>query len=124
MHGFYQPHGGNNQQTEAGEAISFEKSWQQDLELAYGEMGLLPDTFLEMRPCDWQARKRGFFRAEERQWAHTRLIVAALTGQKPTSIIKLSFDRVESSITTKEDADRILKQWEERQKRLKQQHGQ
>lgn len=86
--------------------------------MAYGEMGLLPEQFLEMRRCDWFSRKRGHYRAEEKQWAHTRLIVAALTGQKPTKVMPLSFDQAESSVTTKEDAERILRNFNERQKQL------
>lgn len=101
-----------------GEPITFAEAWRRDEELAFGEMGLSPYDFLEMTPQHWKAKKRGFFLAEEKQWAHTRLIVAALTGQKPTQIIRLSFDKTESSVTTQEDAERILKKFEERQKQL------
>lgn len=69
---------------------------------------MLPADFLEMRPCDWHAKKRGFFRKEEKAWEHTRLIVAALTGEKPQKIIQLSTDRKEVQHTTQEDARRIL----------------
>jgi hypothetical protein len=91
--GFFDAHGGAGQrEEEAPEKITFERQWQADIELAYGEMGLLPEQFLEMRPCDWHARKRGHYRKEEKQWAQTRLIISALTGEAATKIIKLSFD--------------------------------
>jgi hypothetical protein len=106
---------------EAPEKIGFEERWRQDIELAYGEMGLLPVDFLEMTPRDWIARKRGHFRKEEKRWEHTRLIVAALTGEKATSIIKLSSDIPDAaSITTAEDVARILEKDRQRQERLNQ----
>jgi hypothetical protein len=75
-------------------------------------MNLSPGDFLEMRPCDWIAKKRGYFRKEEKQWEHTRLIVAALTGEKPTKIITLSTDRKEVRHTTPADAQRILSKYQ------------
>jgi hypothetical protein len=78
-------------------------------------MGLLPDVFLELRPCDWHAMKRGFLRREEKQWEHTRLIVAALTGEKPEKIIKLSSDRPRQvQRTTEADKQRILDKYRHR----------
>jgi hypothetical protein len=112
--GFFDTHGGADRGEEKApeESLTFEQGWQQDLELAYGEMALLPEQFLEMRPCDWIARKRGYYRKEEKQWEHTRLIVAALTGEKPTKIIRLSSDiPKKGSTTTKSDAQRILEKY-------------
>jgi hypothetical protein len=117
MHGFYEPHHRTGpREEEAAKKIDFEQQWQADIELAYGEMGLLPEQFLEMRPCDWHARKRGFFRKEEKQWNHTRHIMAALGGAKPKEIIKLSFD--EEKIETVVDVDAARKRILERYKHL------
>lgn len=113
--GFSYTDGGTGEpKEEAPQKVSFEKRWQEDLELAYGEMGLLPEQFLEMRPCDWIARKRGYFRKEEKHWVHTRLIVAALTGEKPTNIIHLALDdqvQVETVADPEAERSRILEKY-------------
>jgi hypothetical protein len=113
VHGVYDPHDRACQPEEkqAQESVTFEERWQSDLELAYGEMNLLPADFLEMRPCDWIAKKRGYYRKEEKQWEHTRLIVAALTGEKPTSIIKLSSDKPKKAQVQAPDVSGILSKY-------------
>jgi len=76
-------------------------------------MGLLPEQFLEMRPCDWHARVKGYHRREEKQWEHTRLIVSTLTGQSPSSIIKLSSDKEHIiKAPSKQEQEDILKMWQ------------
>jgi hypothetical protein len=75
-------------------------------------MNLSPVDFLEMRPCDWIAKKRGYFRKEEKQWEHTRLIVAALTGEKPTKIITLSTDKPKRSAAPAPDVAAILSKYQ------------
>jgi hypothetical protein len=113
VHGVYDPHdrAGKREEEAPQESVTFEQRWQSDLELAYGEMNLLPVDFLEMRPCDWIAKKRGYFRKEEKQWEHTRLIVAALTGEKPTNIIKLSSDKPKQAQVQAPDVSGILSKY-------------
>jgi hypothetical protein len=116
VYGVYDPHDRAGQREEKAneESLSFEQRWQEDIELAYGEMNLLPHDFLEMRPCDWIAKKRGYYRKQEKQWEHTRLVVAALTGEKPTKIIKLSSDTVEKAKAPAPDMAAILEKYKDR----------
>lgn len=72
-----------------------------------GEMGIMPDVFWNMRPCDFGLAFRGFrqkkFYELERGWLYTREVIATLCNinRDPKSrpvrgrdIIKLSFDPV------------------------------
>lgn len=49
---------------------------------------------------------------EEMRWNHTRHIMAALTGEKPGKIIKLSFDTAEQAkAPDKDEQARILEKY-------------
>lgn len=81
------------------------------MELAFGEMGIMPHIFWELRPVDWHAMKRGFHRSIERQWDYTRHIMAAMGAGKgnPRKIMKLSFDEIPSvNAPTKAVAETIV----------------
>ena len=52
-----------------------------------------------MTPSDYVRHCYYKLREEEKQWEKTRMIVSALTWKKPTEIIKLSSDIINSDLT-------------------------
>ena len=50
----------------------------------------------------------------DHDWEQTRLVVAALTGKRPQSIVRLSHEKPEKIDWTPELADEVLKHFDER----------
>lgn len=73
---------------------------------------MTPAEFWDSSWYELNLRSKHYHLQQEKEWNHTRHILAALTGERPSKIMPLSFDKKSTPAPTAEDQQRIIAKYQ------------